>query len=133
MHRLGSRLHQTRTVLHKEREAREQREYAPGPVEKPQTAVPRTGSPIQAQPCHDEHPKEGEWQAVTRHGQKGKCPPQGEQLVRDTVGTVSQTAPEPPKWVKSQVHRRTFSDEQQTSGDFMMESARRMCARTPER
>ena len=44
--RLGSRLHQTRTTLQEEREARELREQAP--VEKPRTEEPRRSSPNEA-------------------------------------------------------------------------------------
>ena len=50
VHRLGSRLHQTQTALHEEREAGEQREHAPSPVKKPRTKMPHTSSPTQAQP-----------------------------------------------------------------------------------
>ena len=59
--RLGSQLHQTRTALQEEREAKELREQAPASVEKPRTEEPRRSSPIRAQPQHEAHPKEGEW------------------------------------------------------------------------
>ena len=130
VHRLGSRLHQTRTTLQEEWEARE---HALTQVEKPRSEVPRTSSPTRAQPRKEANPKEGEWQAVTRHGQKGKGPPQGEPTVRDAEMTAGQTATKQPKRVKSQVHRRTPSDESQISGESLTESARRVCARTPER
>ena len=82
--RLGSRLHQTRTTLQEEREARELREQAP--VEKPRTEEPRRSSPTRALPQSEAHPEEGEWQAVTRHGQKGRGQPQGEPSDRDVEG-----------------------------------------------
>ena len=46
---------------------------------------------------------------------------------------VGQMAPKQPKQVPSYVHRRTPSDEPQTSGESLTESARRACVRTPER
>ena len=58
--RLGSRLHQTRTALQEEREAKGLREQAPASVEKPRTEEPRRSSSIRAQPQHEAHPKEGE-------------------------------------------------------------------------
>ena len=76
--RLGSQLHQTQTALQEEREAKEMREQALAPVEKPRTEEPRTSSPTRAPSREEMHPKEGEWQAVTCHGQKGKGQPQGE-------------------------------------------------------
>ena len=66
--RLGSRLHQTRTALQEEREEKELREQAPSQVEKPRSEEPRTSSPTRAPSRKETHPKEGEWQAVTRHG-----------------------------------------------------------------
>ena len=102
-------------------------------MEKAWTDVWRKSSPTRAQPRQEMHPEEGEWQAVTRQGQKGRGQPQGEPSDRDVEVTAGQTAPKQPKRVQSQVHRRTPSDEPRTSGESLTESARRVCARTPER
>ena len=51
--------------------------------------------------------------------------------VQDAAMTAGQTATKQPKRVKSQVHRRTPSDEPQTSGESLTKSARQVCAQTP--